>query len=135
VVWRPSFFGVNPDLVIKGGMIALAAMGDANASIPTPQPVLLRPMYGAKGRAIGSTSVTFLSRAAIERGIPQRLGLTKRAVAVKGCRGLGKRDMKHNDALPRMEIDPETYEVRADGQRLICEPAKDLPMARRYFLF
>ncbi|HET8760421.1 MAG TPA: urease subunit alpha, partial [Nitrospiria bacterium] len=93
VVWRPAFFGVKPDLVIKGGTIALAAMGDANASIPTPQPVLLRPMYGAKGRAIGSTSVTFLSRAAVERGIPQRLALTKRAVAVRGCRGVGKRDM------------------------------------------
>ena len=135
VVWRPAFFGVKPDLVIKGGLIALAAMGDANASIPTPQPVLLRPMYGAKGRAVGSTSVTFMSRAALERGVPARLGLSKRAVAVMGCRGIGKRDMIHNDALPQMEVDPETYEVRADGRLLVCEPATELPMTQRYFLF
>ena len=135
VLWRPAFFGVKPDLVIKGGLIALAAMGDANASIPTPQPVLLRQMYGARGLAIASTSVTFVSRAALDRGVPQRLGLRKRAVAVSGCRGIGKRDMKHNDALPRMEVDPETYEVRADGRLLVCEPATELPMTQRYFLF
>jgi urease subunit alpha len=135
VVWRPAFFGVKPDLVIKGGMIALAAMGDANASIPTPQPVLLRPMYGAMGSARASTAVTFLSKAALANGVPARLGLKKRAVAVSECRGLGKRSMRHNDALPRIEVNPETYEVRADGVLLACEPARELPMTRRYFLF
>jgi urease subunit alpha len=135
VLWKPAFFGVKPELVLKGGLIAWAAMGDPNASIPTPQPVLYRPMFAAFGRAIASTSVTFVSKAALAAGVPQRLGLGRRAVAVKHCRGLGKRDMVLNDALPRMEVDPETYEVRADGERLTCEPASVLPMAQRYFLF
>src|SRR5881296_20461 len=135
VVWKPAFFGVKPELVVKGGLIGWAAMGDPNASIPTPQPVLYRPMFGALGRARGSTSVTFVSAAALAAGVPGRLGLAKRAVAVGRCRGLGKKDMIHNDALPRIEVDAETYEVRADGERLTCEPARVLPMAQRYFLF
>jgi len=134
-VWKPAFFGVKPELVVKGGFIAWAAMGDPNASIPTPQPVLYRPMYGAFGRAPLSTSLTFVSKAALAAGVPARLGLGKRAVAVARCRGIGKRDMVLNDALPRLEVDPETYEVRADGERLTCEPARVLPMAQRYFLF
>jgi urease subunit alpha len=135
VVWKPAFFGVKPELVIKGGLIAWAAMGDPNASIPTPQPVLYRPMFGALGRARASTALTFVSAAALAADVPSRLGLARRAVAVARCRGLGKRDMVHNDALPRLEVDAETYEVRADGERLTCEPARVLPMAQRYFLF
>ena len=135
VVWKPAFFGVKPELVVKGGLIAWAAMGDPNASIPTPQPVLYRPMFAAHGRALGSTCVTFVSKAALEAGVPRSLGLSRRAVAVSGCRTIGKRDMVHNAALPRLEVDAETYEVRADGVLLTCEPARVLPMAQRYFLF
>jgi urease subunit alpha len=135
VLWRPAFFGVKPELVVKGGLIAWAAMGDPNASIPTPQPVLYRPMFGAFGRARASTAVTFVSAAALAADVPARLGLARRAVAVSGCRGLGKRDMIHNDALPRIDVDAETYEVRADGVVLTCAPAAVLPMAQRYFLF
>lgn len=135
VLWSPAFFGVKPETVLKGGMIAWSVMGDANASIPTPQPVLYRPMFGAYAGAMHSTSVTFLSRAAIDAGVPGRLGLGKRVSAVRGCRGLGKRDMILNDALPRMEVDPETYQVRADGRLLTSEPAAVLPLAQRYFLF
>ncbi len=135
VLWKPAFFGVKPELVIKGGFIAWGAMGDPNASIPTPQPVLYRPMFGAFGRAPFSTAVTFLSRSALEDGLPARLGLQKLAGAVKNCRGLTKRAMVHNDYCPRIEVDAETYEVRADGQLLTCEPARVLPMAQRYFLF
>src|SRR3989440_4206907 len=135
VVWKPAFFGVKPELVVKGGLIGWAAMGDPNASIPTPQPVLYRPMFGALGRARGSTSLTFVSAAALAADVPRKLGLARRAVAVKRCRGIGKKDMVHNDALPRLEVDAETYEVRADGERPTCEPASVLPMAQRYFLF
>lgn len=135
VIWRPAFFGVKPELIVKGGFIAWAAMGDANASIPTPQPVIYRPMFGALGRAKQATSLTFISRSAEKAGVAERLGLRRRAVAVRGCRGLTKRNMIHNDALPKMEVDPETYEVRADGAVLTCEPARTLPMAQRYFLF
>ena len=135
VVWKPAFFGVKPDLVVKGGFIAWAAMGDPNASIPTPQPVLSRPMFGAFGRAVASTALTFVSAAALATGVPARLGLQRRAVAVRGCRSIGKRDMIHNSAVPRIEVDPETYEVRADGERLVSEAAHVLPMAQRYFLF
>jgi urease subunit alpha len=135
VVWKPAFFGVKPELVLKGGLIAWAAMGDPNASIPTPQPVLYRPMFAAHGRALGSTCVTFVSKAALDAGVPHRLGLTRRPVAVSRCRTIGKRDMIHNAALPRIEVDSETYEVRADGVVLTCEPARVLPMAQRYFLF
>jgi urease subunit alpha len=134
-LWKPAFFGVKPEWVMKGGMIAWAQMGDANASIPTPQPVHMRPMFGSYGGAISSTSLTFLSQAAIEVGIGDRLGLNKMVAAVSGTRNLSKTDMKLNDALPEMEVDPETYEVRADGELLTCEPAEVLPMAQRYFLF
>ena len=135
VIWKPAFFGVKPEMVVKGGLIVTAAMGDPNASIPTPQPVRYRPMFAAYGRAIGSTSLTFVSRAALAAGVPGRLGLGKRISAVRGCRGLTKAAMIHNSYVPRMEVDAETYEVRADGQLLTCEPASVLPMAQRYFLF
>ena len=135
VLWQPAFFGVKPDVVIKGGFIVGAAMGDPNASIPTPQPVMFRPMFGAFGRARYTTSVTFLSTAALEAGVPQHLGLQKRTVAVRGCRTLTKANMINNDALPKIEVDSDTYEVRADGELLTCEPAQVLPMAQRYFLF
>jgi urease subunit alpha len=134
-LWHPAFFGVKPEMVLKGGMIAWAQMGDANASIPTPQPVHMRPMFGSFGGAIAHTSLTFLSKAALKRDIPEKLKLQKKAVSVSGIRKLTKRDMKLNDALPHMEADPETYEVRADGEHLTCEPATVLPMAQRYFLF
>ncbi|MBF1988763.1 urease subunit alpha [Fischerella thermalis] len=134
-LWRPAFFGVKPEIVIKGGMIAWSQMGDANASIPTPQPVHMRPMFGSFAGARHATSLTFISQAALEREIPNQLGLNKQAVAVSGIRQLTKQDMKLNDALPRMEVDAETYEVRADGELLTCEPATVLPMAQRYFLF
>lgn len=134
-LWRPAFFGVKPEIVIKGGMIAWSQMGDANASIPTPQPVHMRPMFGSFAGARHATSLTFVSQAALEKEIPTQLGLQKAAVAVSGTRQLSKRDMKLNDALPHIEVDPETYQVRADGELLICEPATVLPMAQRYFLF
>jgi len=135
VVFKPAFFGVKPELVLKGGFIACANMGDPNASIPTPQPTYYRPQFGAFGKAIGSGSVTFASQAAVQSGVMNSLGLSRRIEAVKKCRGLGKKDMIHNDALPRIEVDPETYTVKADGKILTCEPAKVLPMAQRYFLF
>ncbi len=135
VLWRPAFFGVKPEMIVKGGFIAWSVMGDANASIPTPQPVLYRPMFGSFGSAIAPTSLTFVSRAALEAGIPQQLGLRKTAVAVEHCRAIGKANMLHNAATPHIEVDPETYEVRADGELLTCEPAEVLPMAQRYFLF
>jgi urease subunit alpha len=135
VVWKPAFFGVKPALVLKGGFIAAAAMGDPNASIPTPQPVHYRPMFGSYGGALHKGSLTFLSGAAIDAGVHEVLFLHKQVAGVKGCRGVGKRQMVHNDYLPAMQIDPQTYEVRADGQLLVCEPATQLPMAQRYFLF
>jgi urease subunit alpha len=135
VFWRPAFFGVKPSLILKGGMIAAAAMRDANASIPTPQPVHYRPMFGAFGGALHATSLTFVSAAALADGLPQRLGLTKQVEAVRNTRAIGKRDMIHNAALPVIEVDPQTYQVRADGELLTCEPAAVLPMAQRYFLF
>jgi urease subunit alpha len=136
VLWSPAFFGVKPDLVIKGGAIAAAAMGDPNASIPTPQPVHYRPMFGAFGRARTSTSLTFVSRAAVEAGLGAKLDVRKALVAVENVRGgIGKRSMVLNDATPVIEVDPETYDVRADGELLVCEPAEVLPMAQRYFLF
>ena len=135
VLWRPAFFGVKPSLILKGGMIAAAAMGDANASIPTPQPVHYRPMFGAFGGALHATSLTFVSAAALADGLPQRLGLAKQIEAVRNTRAIGKADMIHNAALPVIEVDPQTYQVRADGVLLTCEPAAVLPMAQRYFLF
>jgi urease subunit alpha len=135
VLWRPAFFGVKPSLIIKGGMIAASLMGDPNASIPTPQPVHLRPMFGAYGKAMARTNLTFISQAAMARGIGEQLGLQRQLVAVQGCRTIGKRDMVLNDYAPHMEINPQTYEVRADGVLLTCEPLAHLPMAQRYFLF
>ncbi|NER95124.1 MAG: urease subunit alpha [Symploca sp. SIO1B1] len=134
-LWRPAFFGVKPEMVIKGGAIAWAQMGDANASIPTPQPIHMRPMFASFGGAVGATSLTFVSQAALDNEVPQQIGLQKPAVAVVGTRQLSKADMKLNDALPKIEVDSETYEVRADGELLTCEPATILPMAQRYFLF
>ncbi len=134
-LWKPAMFGVKPEIVIKGGVIAYAQMGDPNASIPTPQPVYMRPMFGSYGGARTATSLSFVSQAAIEAGIPEQIGLQKRAIAVSNTRNLSKSDMKLNEALPKMEVNPETYEVRADGELLTCEPAKVLPMAQRYFLF
>ena len=136
VLWSPAFFGVKPDLVLLGGSIAAAPMGDPNASIPTPQPVHYRPMFGAYGRALTRSSVVFTSGLAIERGLPAALGLQKEMVAVSNTRGgLSKASMIHNSATPVIEVDPETYEVRADGELLTCPPATVLPMAQRYFLF
>ena len=134
-LWKPAFFGVKPEIVVKGGMIAYAQMGDPNASIPTPQPVHMRPMFGAFGGAISKTSFTFVSQVAQESGLAAQLGLIKPTIAVGNIRQLRKQDLKLNDALPHIEVDPETYEVRADGELLTCEPATELPMAQRYFLF
>ena len=135
VLWKPSLFGAKPEMVIKGGVIAWAQMGDPNASIPTPQPVFMRPMFGAFGRAVGGTSIAFVSKLCKAKGVAKGYGLTKRIEAVKGCRKVTKRDLKWNDALPKITVDPETYEVRADGELLTCEPAKVLPLAQRYLLF
>lgn len=135
VLWRPALFGVKPEMIVKGGFISWSAMGDANASIPTPQPVLYRPMFGSFGGATAATSLTFVSKAALEEKIPTKIGLQKTAVAVEQCRTIGKQNMIHNTATPRIEVDPETYEVRADGELLACEPAQVLPLAQRYFLF
>jgi urease subunit alpha len=135
VLWKPAFFGVKPSLIVKGGFIVAAPMGDPNASIPTPQPVHYREMFGALGGARHATSVTFISAAAAEAGVPQELGLAKRASVVSGTRTVVKSDMVHNDRTPHIEVDAQTYEVRADGELLTCEPAKTLPMAQRYFLF
>jgi urease subunit alpha len=136
VLWSPAFFGIKPDLVLKSGSIAMAAMGDPNASIPTPQPVHYRPMFGAYGRALVESSLLFVSAAALEDDLGAKLGLTRELVAVSNTRsGISKKSMIHNDATPVIEVNPETYEVRADGELLVCEPAESLPMAQRYFLF
>src|SRR5882762_3104503 len=133
VLWKPSMFGVKPEIIVKGGFIAWSVMGDANASIPTPQPVLYRPMFGSFGGATASTALTFVSRSSIDAGI--QLLFRKKAAGVRNCRNIGKKDMIHNAAVPHIEVDPETYEVRADGELLTCEPARELPLAQRYFLF
>ncbi|MEL6689413.1 MAG: amidohydrolase family protein, partial [Pseudomonadota bacterium] len=130
-LWSPAFFGVKPEMVLVGGSIACAQMGDPNASIPTPQPVYTRPMFGSMGRSVENSAVLFVSNAAET----DHLGLAKQTVAVENCRGIGKKDMVLNDLTPEVEVNPETYEVRADGELLTCEPAKELPMAQRYFLF
>ena len=136
VMWSPAFFGVKPEMVIKCGTIAMAPMGDPNASIPTPQPVHYRPMFGGFGRAMQASAITFLSQAGMDAGIPHALALNRICLPVINTRsGISKRDMVLNDALPKIQVDAETYEVRADGELLICEPAKSLPMAQRYFLF
>jgi urease subunit alpha len=136
VLWSPAFFGVKPDLVIKGGSIVAAPMGDPNASIPTPQPIHYRPMFAAFGKALTASSLIFTSKAALEDGLGGKLGISKTLVAVENTRGgLSKQSMVHNAATPTISVDPETYEVRADGELLTCEPAEVLPMAQRYFLF
>jgi urease subunit alpha len=134
VLWKPAFFGVKPSMIVKGGMIAAAQMGDPNASIPTPQPVHYRMMFGAFGGGL-KKSFTFVSQAAYDADIKRQLGLSKTLIPVRNMRSLRKRDMVHNGATPHMEVDPETYEVRADGQLLVCEAAATLPLAQRYFLF
>ncbi len=135
VVWKPAFFGVKPELILKGGLIANANMGDPNASIPTPQPTMYRPQFGSYAGARHNTSLTFVSQASIDNGTIAALGLAKRVSAVKGCRTVGKKDMAYNDSMGRIEVDPETYLVKYEGEELTCEPAKELPMAQRYFLF
>ena len=136
VLWSPAFFGVKPDLVLLGGSIAAAPMGDPNASIPTPQPVHYRPMFASFGRAVAASAVTFVSAAAAHSGLDRKLGIAKALLPVKNTRaGISKKSMILNDATPNIEVDAETYEVRADGELLTCEPAKSLPMTQRYFLF
>jgi urease subunit alpha len=135
VLWKPAFFGVKPSMIVKGGMIAAAPMGDPNASIPTPQPVHYRHMFGALGGARAATSVTFASQAAVAAGLRERLGLHKRLVPVRNTRSIRKADLVLNGYRPRIEVDAQTYEVRADGRLLTCEPARELPLAQRYFLF
>jgi len=135
VLWKPAFFGAKPEMVIKGGIIAWSQMGDPNASIPTPQPVTMRPMFGAFGSAPGPISIAFVSKVCKEQGVAAGYGLSKRIEPVFGCRTIGKKDMKWNDATPRIVVDPETYEVTADGELMSCEPASVLPLAQRYFLF
>jgi urease subunit alpha len=136
VIWSPVFFGVKPEMVLLGGSIAAAPMGDPNASIPTPQPVHYRPMFASFGKLRSNSSITFVSQAALASGLQQKLGTAKKMVAVRNTRGgIGKKDMIHNSALLHIEVDPETYEVRADGELLVCAPAESLPMAQRYFLF
>ncbi|MCG8493170.1 MAG: urease subunit alpha, partial [Sneathiellales bacterium] len=135
VLWKPAFFGTKPDVIVKGGAIVAAAMGDPNASIPTPQPVHYRPMFGALGRARTQTSVTFVSQLAVEADKARDYGVDRAMIGVEGCRSAKKSDMILNDYTPHIDVDPETYEVRADGELLTCEPATVLPMAQRYFLF
>ena len=135
VLWNPAFFGVKPEMVLIGGSIACAQMGDPNASIPTPQPVYSRPMFGAMARNVERSAITFISSAAQDAGLGDALGLAKDTIAVTGTRDISKLDMKLNDALPEVEVNPETYEVRADGELLTCEPATELPMAQRYFMY
>ncbi len=135
ILWRPAFFGVKPTLILKGGVIAASLMGDANASIPTPQPVHYRPMFGSYGGSLHASSLTFISQAAADAGVPQQLGLQKKIGVVRGCRTVQKKDLIHNDYTPSIEVDPQNYQVKADGQLLWCEPAEVLPMAQRYFLF
>ena len=135
VLWKPAMFGTKPEMIVKGGFISWSVMGDANASIPTPQPVMYRPMFGSFGGAVGATSLTFMSKAAVDAGVASRLGLSKIPAAVSNTRAIGKTNMIHNDATPTIEVDPETYDVRADGELLTCDPADTLPMTQRYFLF
>jgi len=135
VLWKPAFFGTKPSLILKGGAIAAAPMGDPNASIPTPQPVHYRPMFGAFGRGMDTTCLTFVSQAAIDGGVAEKLGLKRRLEAVRNTRTISKADMKLNDYQPDISVDPQTYVVKADGVELLCEPADELPLAQRYYLF
>jgi urease subunit alpha len=134
VLWDPAYFGAKPKMIIKGGMIAWAPMGDPNASIPTPQPVFYRPMFGAHGKALARTCVNFMSQAAIDLGVPEKIGLERRCVAVRGCRSVGKAHMVRNSATPRIDVDPETYEVRVDGELATCAPAERLPLTQLYYI-
>jgi urease subunit alpha len=135
VLWKPAFFGARPEIVLKSGFIAFAQIGDANASIPTPQPLFMRPMFASIGKATGPSSVLFVSEASVQTGLVESYGLQKRIIPVQKCRGLTKADMKLNDSLPAITVDPETYRVSADGEELICEPAEKLPLAQRYSIF
>ncbi len=135
VLWKPAFFGAKPEMVLKSGFIAFAQIGDPNASIPTPQPLLMRPMFASTGKAIGPSSILFVSQASIDARIVTSYGLDKRIEPVKRCRGLGKKDMLLNDAMPVIRVDPRTYRVTADGQEITCQPATKLPLAQRYSLF
>ena len=135
VLWKPAFFGVKPSVILKGGMIAMAPMGDPNASIPTPQPVHYRSMFGSYGKACQNTSMLFVSKEAKAQNIDKQLGLQSLIGVVSNCRNISKADMKLNDWMPKIEVDSQTYQVRADGELLTCEPAEELPMAQRYFLF
>jgi urease subunit alpha len=135
VLWRPAFFASKPSMIIKNGTIVAAPMGDPNASIPTPQPVHYRPMFGALGKAVHQTSVTFVSQAALDDGVAAKLGLQKRLIAVHGTRTVQKKDLLLNDYTPKIEVDPQTYQVRADGTLLTCDPMSELPLAQRFFLF
>jgi urease subunit alpha len=135
VLYEPAYFGVKPFLVLKGGLIVCAQMGDPNASIATPQPVYMRPQFAAFGRALSKSCLTFVSKASLEAGIADRYGLQREVVAVEGCRTIGKKDMKRNEAMPKIEVDPDTYEVRVDGEKVGSEPLAELPMTQRYFLF
>ena len=134
-MWNPAFFGAKPDMVIKGGAIILSKMGDSNASIPTCQPIYYRNMFGYYGKAKYMTCLTFMSQAAIDEKLPEKLGLQKICLPVKNCRGIGKKDLKYNDALPVIDVDPENYHVTADGVPIVSKPAKELPLAQRYFMF
>ncbi|MGZ5248147.1 MAG: urease subunit alpha, partial [Flavitalea sp.] len=135
VLWKPAFFGVKPELIIKGGFIIAGRMGDPNASIPTPQPVIYRHMFGAFGKALQNTCYTFVSKASLENGVIEKYGLNKMVAAVKNCRNISKKDLIHNDQTPQIDVDPENYDVRVDGEIITCEPASVLPLAQRYFLF
>ena len=135
VLWKPAMFGVKPELIIKGGMIIAGRMGDPNASIPTPQPVIYRPMFGAYGKALHKTCVTFVSKIAIENKTIEKYQLNKIILPVENCRNIGKKDLIHNDKTPNIEVNPENYEVKVDGEKITCEPAKELPLTQRYFLF
>jgi urease subunit alpha len=135
VLWKSAFFGIKPSMILKSGFIAAAPMGDANASIPTPQPVYYRPMFGSFGQAPAKTCVTFMSQASIDLGVPEKIGMTRLVGACKNTRNIGKDDMIHNNWQPKIEVDAQTYEVRANGELLTCEPATELPLAQRYTLF
>ncbi|MBB6501064.1 urease subunit alpha [Pedobacter cryoconitis] len=135
VIWKPAFFGVKPEMIIKGGMIIASKMGDANASIPTPQPVIMRNMFGAYGRALTKSAFTFVSKVSLDNGIAAEYGLEKTLLPVVNCRNISKRDMIHNDALPEITVDPENYEVRVDGEKITCEPIDEVALGQRYFLF
>ena len=135
VLWKPAMFGAKPEMMIKGGMVIAARMGDANASIPTPQPVIYRHMFGAAGKALFNTCATFVSKVSLEKNIVQQYGLQKMVLPVTNCRNIGKKDLIHNDATPQIDVNPENYEVKVDGTVITCEPMAVLPLAQRYFLF